>query len=74
MWIKSSHKPTEATKVSMGDHHPKQLEDRTIPVWDCLKPLAGFSLCVASPGHPNQPHTQLGLQQMVLEVGPTHHA
>ena len=53
----------EATKVSVGDYHTKQLEDRTIPTWDCLNPLVGFSLCVVSLRHPNQPHTQLGLQQ-----------
>ena len=73
LWIKSIHKPAEATKVSVGDNHPKQLEDRTIPVWDCLKPLAGFSSCVASLKHPNLPHTQLRLQQMALEGGPSHH-
>ena len=64
----------EATKVSVGDHHPKQLEDRTILALDCLKPFAGFSSCVESLKHPNQPHTQLGLQKMALERGPTHHA
>ena len=63
LWIKSIHKPVEATKVSVGYIHPKQLEDRTIPAWDCLKPLAGFSSCVASLKHPNHPHTQLGLQK-----------
>ena len=47
----------------MGDYHPKQLKDRTIPPCDCLKPLAGFSSCVASLKHPNQPHTQLVLAQ-----------
>ena len=62
----------EATKLSMGYHHPKQLKDRKIPTWDFLKPLAGFSSRVASLRHPNQPHTQLGIQQMVLEGGPTH--
>ena len=58
----------------MGDYHPKQLEDRTIPAWDCLKHLDGFSPCIASLKHPNQPHTQLGLQKMALDGGPLHHA
>ena len=74
MWIKSSHKPAEAIKVSVGDYHPKQLEDRKIPAWDCLKPLAGFSLCVVRLRNLFQPHTQLGNKQMMLEGGPTHHA
>ena len=64
----------EATKVSMGDYHTKQLEDIIIPAWDCLKPLVEFYPCVVSLKHPYQPHTQLGLQQMALEGGPTHHA
>ena len=58
----------EATKVSVGDHYPKQLEDRAIPVWDFLNPLAGFSPCVVSLRHPNQPHTQLGLQHVPIEM------
>ena len=32
----------------MGDHYLKQLEDKAILVWDCLNPLAGFSLCDVS--------------------------
>ena len=54
----------------MGDYHTKQLKDRKIPAWDCLKPLAGFSLCVASLGHPNHPHTHLGIQQEAIRYLP----
>ena len=64
----------EAIEISVGDHYFKQLEDKAILAWDCLKPLAGFSLCVVSLGHHFQPLTQLRLQKMALEGGPTHHS
>ena len=64
----------EATVISVGDHYFKQLEDKAILAWDCLKPLDGSSSCVVSLRHPFQPHTQLRIQQMALEGGNTHHA